>query len=196
MTDKNQIEWYKLRQSASYREEVCKSIYQDESLLSNVQKYVLTHGGSTTDAEEIFQESVVRFFKKIMKEEDFKIEKTINSYIFGICKLTFLSTFKKAGKPISIDDPELILENTADLEEPLNFFNNETLYALVLEKSSDTCKKVLTYWAYNFKMTKIAELMNYKSEMMARKKKYECIQKMVDFIKSNPRLIYNILNND
>jgi DNA-directed RNA polymerase specialized sigma24 family protein len=196
VTDKIQIEWQKLRQSPSYREEICKGIYQDESLRSNVQKYVLTHGGSVNDAEEIFQESIVRFFKKIIREGDFTIEKNVNSYIFGICKLTFLSSIKKSGKPLSINDSSIDLDNIKEYEEPLGFFNNESLYALILEKSSETCRKVLTYWAYNYKMIKIAELMEYKSEMMARKKKYECIQKMVDFIKSNPKIISNILYND
>ncbi len=196
MTDKNQIEWQKLRQSSTYREEVCKSIYKDEALKSNVQKYVLSHGGSLTDAEEIFQESIVRFFKKIMKEENFEIEKNINSYVFGICKLTFLSSLKKTGKPLSMDDTSLNLDYIVEYDEPLGFFNNESLYELILEKSSESCRKVLTYWAYNYKMVKIAELMEYKSEMMARKKKYECIQKMVSFIKSNPVIIRNFLNND
>lgn len=196
MAGKNQIEWHKLRQSPAYREAICRSLYSDEALWSSVQKYVLTHGGSTTDAEEVFQESIVRFIKKIMKDESFELEKTISSYVFGICKLTFLSNLKKTDRPISIDGPNLDIDDIVEIEEPLNFLQNEALYQLILDRSTDTCRKVLTYWSYNYKMTKIAELMEYKSEMMARKKKYECIQKMVDFIKSNPHLINNIMNND
>jgi DNA-directed RNA polymerase specialized sigma24 family protein len=196
VAEKNQIEWQKLRQSPAYREEICRSIYHDETLWSSVQKYVLTHGGTSTDAEEVFQESIVRFFKKLMKDDDFEVEKSISSYVFGICKLTFLSNLKKTDKPISIDGNNLNVEDIVDIDEPLNFLNNESLYKLILDRSTETCRKVLTYWSCNYKMTKIAELMEYKSEMMARKKKYECIQKMVDFIKTNPHLINNIMNND
>jgi DNA-directed RNA polymerase specialized sigma24 family protein len=196
VADKNQIEWQKLRQSPSYREEICRSIYQDESLWSNVQKYVLTHGGTTTDAEEVLQESIVRFIKKLMSDESFEVEKTISSYVFGICKLTFLSNLKKSEKPISIDGANINVEDIVEVEEPLSFLQNEALYKLILDRSTDTCRQVLIYWSCNYKMTKIAELMDYKSEMMARKKKYECIQKIVDFIKTNPHLINNIMNND
>ena len=48
------------------------------------------------------------------------------------------------------------------------------------------CKEVLMLWAYGYKMKEIANIMNYKSDNMAKKKKYKCFKELLEFLEQNP----------
>ncbi|MEZ4911848.1 MAG: sigma-70 family RNA polymerase sigma factor [Saprospiraceae bacterium] len=150
----------------------------------------MKNSGQEYDANEIFQDAIVIFFKKAM-EPDFAITHTANSYILGIAKNIFYKQFKT--KMLHLKP-----ENEFDIVEIEEHDDKDILDIVkkILNHTTETCRQVLIYWSQNYKMAEIASLMSYKSEMMARKKKHECIQKLSKFLKDNPKITLKIIGND
>lgn len=184
------INFDELKQSASYREDICKRIYQNQALKDSVFSFVRKNSGHESDAIEIFQDAIVRFFKKAM-EPNFVLTHTANSYILGIAKNVFYNQFKtKMLNLIPVYDVDIVDIEETDDKDVLDIVKK------ILDYTSETCRQVLMYWSQNYKMADIARLMSYKSEMMARKKKHECIQKLSNYLKENPSITDKIIGND
>ena len=192
MKDNNllHINFEELKQSSTYREHICKQIYQNQALKDSIISFVTKNSGQASDATEIFQDAIVRFFKKAM-EADFKLSHTPNSYILGIAKNIFYSQLKTKT---TILHPEYDVEmDDIEDDDGKDFID---IVTQILGYTTDTCRQVLMYWAQNYKMADIARLMSYKSDMMARKKKHECIQKLSKYLKDNPSITDKIIGNE
>lgn len=61
---------------------------------SVVKKYILKNSGSKHEAEDIFQEALIIFCRKV-NEPQFELRCSINTYIFSVCKLLWLDELKK-----------------------------------------------------------------------------------------------------
>lgn len=185
------IDIEKIRSSKEYREITCKAIYQNTNLKNAINHFVIKHGGQSGDFEEVFQETIVRFIKQIMKPS-FQLNNSLEAYLFGIARYVCLEKFKNNYSTIPI------AENLDLNDSNIQTADQELLEAIhtILHYATASCQQVLMYWANNYKMTEIATFMGYKSEMMARKKKYNCIQKLISFFENNPKLRDQILPND
>ena len=131
-----------------------------------------------------------------MIDHSFNISKDIESYIFGIAKNLYFTRLKKQSKMVElIDDHQLIsAESTPYLE--LLGKEKSKIYQTVLQQSTSSCRQVLILWSYGHRMGEIAEKLGYKSEIMARKKKHECIQKLIGLFKDNRYLMDQILQDE
>ena len=56
------------------------------------------------------------------------------------------------------------------------------------------CKQVLMYWAGGYNMSEIAQLVGYKSEGMARKKKCECYKELIVWLEAHPEYLNELKN--
>jgi DNA-directed RNA polymerase specialized sigma24 family protein len=184
-----------LRFSESKRAELCRSLYLDVDLKTGIKSYVKSHGGSEDDNDEIFQDSIVQFFKRLITDQNFTLQSDVKAYIFGIAKNIFHSKMKIAGRNIELDLRHEVESAEANAISKLIDQDKLILYNQILTKSTETCRQVLMLWANSYKMEEIAEKMEYKSEMMARKKKYECLQKLIEYFKSYPNVVNQILED-
>lgn len=187
-----EIDFVQLRTSAGYRESICRMIYQDTNLKSQIFKLVLENSGSQEEAEDVFQEAIASFFKRVVIDPNFRLTDSVKGYIYGTARNLYYSSKRKEVKlselnEIGLDDE--IQENTIG-------YDHIEITKKVLTYATTTCRQVLMYWAANCSMREIATLMNYKSEVMARKKKYECIQKLIRFFEQNSALTDKILGHD
>lgn len=193
MFELENLNWDEVRKSESYREQLCKTILADMTLKTGIREYIKNNSGSDEEAKEVLQESIVRFFQKIMSDKDFKLEKDINAYIFGIAKNVFILLKRKTNNTQSFEDYTKGQNEIESEDDRLLIYTNNELYQSVLTHSTETCKKVLMYWSYSYSMEEIAGFMSYQSEMMARKKKHECLKKLIDFFKNNQKLKNQLL---
>jgi DNA-directed RNA polymerase specialized sigma24 family protein len=154
--------------------------------MTQIRNYVIKNRGDENESKEIFHNSIVQFFQNMMKRDvnDDIIDK--EAYIFTIAKNLY-----KAKNKQEIHSTDLAFFETLPVEniEVENADSNTyKLAEFIYRLSTDTCKQVLMLWSENHTMTEIAKLMAYKSEGMARKKKYECLQKIMSYFKENPKL--------
>ncbi|MFK5855108.1 MAG: sigma-70 family RNA polymerase sigma factor [Bacteroidota bacterium] len=173
--------------------EIIQYIYHQ--LLHVVKRYVVKNSGDESSAEDIFQEAMIVLFEKIRKEELY-LTCSFSTYFIAICKKLWLNQLRRKSydKINYIDSFEqhMIFESTFDV----SFENDFTqLFFKHFNCLSDKCQQVLIL---HFKKTPAAEIaikLGFKNKEYAISRKYKCLKRLIDSIKSDPEL-KNIIVED
>ena len=152
--------------------------YLYRQMYKQVAHFIGKYKGSPEEMEDVFQDGLIALLKLARRgslAEDLNVE----AYLFSICKNLW---FKQLQKKKSFINPE-DLQMAAPVEEvPLyGLMKKEEQLAILnlLEQIGTDCRKVLMYYYYDrFRMKKIAELMGYASEQVAKNRKSECMKKL------------------
>lgn len=183
----------KIRSGKAGRDEVLVSMYYDKVLRNKIENVARKYGGLNQDLDLIFNSTLMQFVKTVVNKKDFSIQSSLYSYMSGVTKFILLNERKKSEKL-----------RTEDIDEQYNLSDNQTPVSLILDQSKanqltdllkklgKNCKEVLMLWANGYSMKEIAVMMNYKSDMMAKKKKYKCFKELLDFLEKHPH-IKNVL---
>jgi len=142
-----------------------------------VQKYVLDYGGTSSDAEDIFQDGLLIFMDKT-NDPNFQLSASISTYLYGICK-NLCREKHRIAKRSRIEDKEL---NEHEFSKDIEEFNEEERkyqsLDQVLIESGKKCLDLLKMFYYdNLSMKVIAARMGFKSETSAKTQKYKCLEK-------------------
>ncbi|MEM9545087.1 MAG: sigma-70 family RNA polymerase sigma factor [Bacteroidota bacterium] len=182
-----------IRSGKSGRDQVLSMLYNDHALRSKIDSIVLKYGGQKSDCNTIFNNTLIQFVKTAVKNKDLDITSNLHAYLCGIAKYNWFNENKKELK-----------HRTENLDDQFNISLDVTPESLVIDQGKITmlhkvlkglgknCKEVLMYWANGYTMDEIAKMVGYKSNMMARKKKYKCFKELLSFLEQNPD-IKNVL---
>ncbi len=171
-----------IRQDINSRNEVVIELYRNEKLRALVHQYIKANKGSSEDAESLLTFGIIAFVKQCSRM-NFELKTSAQSYIFAIIRNEWKRIKTEAGKIISIETSSHL--DHQDYNTPEYLFLSEEkkkLLSTTLSKLDAKCRDVLDMWSKNWKMREIAVSMNYKSEGMARKKKHECMQKLIQLV--------------
>jgi RNA polymerase sigma factor (sigma-70 family) len=140
-----------------------------------VKKMILANGGRSEDAEDIYQEALIVFYKKA-GADDFKLTSSINTYLYSICRFMWKDELRKKQKQNFVD----IEKETIDEVEFVGEIEKENQFKLA-EKAvyelSGRCKELLLLFYFHSKKLKdIATAMGYNSENTAKNQKYKCLE--------------------
>jgi DNA-directed RNA polymerase specialized sigma24 family protein len=161
-----------------------RSILNNRKLRSFIKSMVREKHTSSIDADHILNDTILIFLKAAI-QKDFKVATSPLAYIKGIARNVWLMELRKNNNP-HVNAEKMDLSHM----EPLNViqFDKEKVIENLLSQIGEDCKKVLLLWAHKFKMTEIAEKLNYQSEGYARKKKMLCLKKLISHVDSHPQL--------
>lgn len=157
--------------------------YLYDTVYSFILGFVLKNGGSSTDAEDLFQDSLIAFYEKSIAA-DFKLEGSAKNYIHGIARNLWYKKFRKPKIEFSaaeIPDYKHPIDDEENVEE-------EKLQQLkvVFAQLSSGCQSILTCYYYEKKsMKEIADLLDLASEGVAKNKKARCLKKMKDIFQTS-----------
>ena len=182
-----------IRAGKSQRDAVIKSVYYDDRIRSSILSTMKRYGIETSRLDDILSQVIMQFIKTVMKKPELNINQSLNHYLSGIARFTILQGFKSEKKNQTVEirqgydqpdryTPERLLVNK----------NNIDLLGKVLNHLGGICREVLLLWAHGYSMKEIAISMNYKSDMMARKKKYKCYKSMMDYLYRNPDILNSL----
>ncbi|MEM9548882.1 MAG: sigma-70 family RNA polymerase sigma factor [Bacteroidota bacterium] len=177
-----------IKQSPKERERILRAICKDEKLKSGIRKIVRKFQGVSIDFDEIFNLTLVQFLKKALANDDFSIRTNLNSYLFGIANFLCLNKLKdKHNKTLTID--EEVENRSTEQSMDLQIIHQEKKMILhsILNKIGKKCREVLIMWGANYKMKEIAEKLNYSSDVVVRRKKFECMKKLSSYMKNHPK---------
>ncbi len=142
--------------------------------------YVKNQGGSKEQAEDIYQEAIIIFYKKL-REEDFQFEGSLKTYLFNTAKYMWwrenrldenskVSTVSEQSFDGAQDDKEL----EAAIEKEMKIQKAEK----VIESLGEKCKEILEAFYYQgLKMVEIAKKFGYASPKTAKNQKYKCLER-------------------
>ena len=89
------------QQGGEFREKALRQIYRDDKWRKSVIFYVVTHGGNPSDAEDVFQDTIILFDRQI-REGNFKGQSSLATYFMGIAKWRWVSLRRKFGGDLEL----------------------------------------------------------------------------------------------
>lgn len=149
-----------------------------------VKKFILKNSGTRQEAEDIFQEGLVIFCRKL-ENSGFVLSSSINTYVYSVCKLLWLDELKKKNRQLKADFSELRDEQESTLiyddiedDKPL-----KQAQAAVM-KLGQKCRELLELFYFKkASMKDIAKHLGFSSEKGAKNQKYRCIEKAKELVK-------------
>ena len=142
-----------------------------------IKKLILSKGGTKTDAEDVFQEALIIFYKKA-RTENFELTASIGTYLYSVSRFIWKDELKRRNKNREV---EIESDLTPFHEELIGLVERESKIKqaeLILKQIGDRCLQILKLFYYDkLSMRVIAGKLGFKSENVAKNQKYKCIEK-------------------
>lgn len=151
-----------------------------------VKSMVVNNSGNRHDAEDVYQEGLIILFRKV-KQSDFELRSSLNTFLFGICRLVWNDELKRRNrKPLTFTDDASDI-STSEAEDPdeavraeEKFRSAETAFSMIGEK----CRELLQlFYISKWSMNEIAKKFGFSTERVAKNQKYRCLEKAKEELK-------------
>lgn len=158
--------------------------------LKKVKSYILNNSGSLDDANDIFQDAVIIFFKSVL-ENKFESNASVDAYIFTISKNLWINTAKRKRKLVHVDIEDQHISTNSDSQlDTIISKEKRTAIDVAYNKLDEGCRKMLGLIAYEkLSMKELKEKMELTSENAAKTMHYRCKQAFHKIIKENSELL-------
>ncbi len=148
-----------------------------------VERYIVSHGGSRSDAEDVFQQSLLTLYVKL-KEGNLEIQ-SFESYLFTVCRNLWRR--ENAKKRVTkLDDRPLVSEAI----DQAAFYVEQEQYDLFVEKLkslSQSCREILQRVFEGMSYKAIVAQFGYASQTVARQRVFKCKARLVQLIQKDTR---------
>ena len=166
------------------REQALKRLYQLPGLREAVVRYVLDHGGSRQDAQDIFQEALV-LFDRNLREGRYEGKSSLRTYFVAIAKWRWVTVRRQQGRYTEISPLHYDGEVDSPEAETIRSEYRE-LFQEALGQIGDRCRDLLKLYQLEYSMEEIAQLMQYNSADVAKKEAYRCRMRFRELLENHP----------
>lgn len=142
----------------------------------SVRKFILTHGGSTDDTKDVFQEALMILCQNALKPE-FELTAKISTYLFSVSRYLWKDRLSKLNKQanIEVESLNLIQEDISQFHEKENSQNH---LDQILKSIGENCRRILeAYYFHKRTMLEIKRKYGYSTVASAKNQKYKCLEK-------------------
>lgn len=167
-----------LKGLAANDKQAIEQIYRDN--YNTIQAFILNNNGSTDDARDIFQESMIVLYEKAQSVE-FELTSQLKTYIYSVCRRLWLKKLNQMQRYSNgfIDKLEEILPVEEDLEHHEKKDADFTLMETAMSKIGEPCKSLLdAYYVQKKHMQQIAVEFGYTNADNAKTQKYKCLMRL------------------
>lgn len=164
--------------------QVLQAIYQ--RAFPSLRQHVCTHGGSQEDAEDVFQETMLVLYRKA-NQPDFVLTSQFHTFLLGVGRKIWLKKASRRGRRPETRLPAPEAAATPDWDAEIACQERYQLYREKLAELDEDSQRVLRLFCEGKSMREIAEIMGYKSEGYAKKRKFQCKQKLMALIRADQR---------
>jgi RNA polymerase sigma factor (sigma-70 family) len=148
-----------------------------------VSNYVVQHGGSEADGEDLYHDVFITF-DRLLRENKFRQESSLKTFFCGIAKWLWLNQQRKLGRTLSMEEVD-----SNDLgqfsEDDMYRKERQKVFDQMFETLGDKCKRVLTYYQLSYTMKEIATEMGYASDQVAMNQCSDCRKKLKALIENS-----------
>lgn len=166
--------------------QVLRYIYK--SFFWKIQNFVFDYKGTEADAEDIFQEALVIIYQKI-RDENVEISCSFKTFFFAVCRhLWFRQLVVRRQMEEVIQDSaqtEDVFRIMEDLFQSIDKTEARRMVQRHFSQLGETCQKILQLFNARVPLKEIAQIVGI-SEKFAKKKKFECKEKLLNQIKNDP----------
>ena len=145
-----------------------------------VLNFILKNNGTVNEAKDIYQETIIVFYNKIMSHE-FRLESKLKTYIYSVSRRLWLNRLKEKSRFTSEISDFSDFIPIKELDEN-KFAEDELKFAAIsegLEKIGEPCKTILNdFYIGQKSITDLALKMGYSNADTAKNQKYKCLQRL------------------
>lgn len=165
--------------------------------LGKIVTYVKRNNGDEDEAKDLFQEALVSIYKRA-KDNTFELRCPFEAYLLLVCKSKWINVLNSARKKKETKTEEIGYIDEKEEAQLTDIMNYEAKIRLIHDKLaqlSSVCIEIIKLSWNGISMQEIAIKHNF-SYAYARKKKSECIAKLIETVKGDPtysQLILDVL---
>lgn len=145
-----------------------------------VLKLVVNNSGSSDEAADIYQESIIVLYENAEKP-GFELKCQLQTYIYSVAKRLWLKQLKRKGRTYLMKEEE---ENyIVDVTEDLSLHHKKETDFEKIEKSlqelGEPCSSLIRdFYVQQLSMDEIADKFGYTNSDNAKNQKYKCLQRL------------------
>lgn len=164
--------------------------YIYENFYHKIKVFILKNSGSEEDAEDIYQDALLVVYQKALRN-NLTLSCSFSTYLYSVCRLLWLKQLEisKLQKTIT-EETGVFIELDPGIVEIFESNERYKLYQDHFLKLSFSCQKVLELFLAGIPLKEIANILGFKSEQYAKKRKHQCKEKLIGSIKSDPEFKY------
>jgi RNA polymerase sigma factor (sigma-70 family) len=152
-----------------------------------VKSFVVFNNGSTSDAEDIFQEALIDIYNQA-KYKDLQLTCPFEPFLLLVCKRKWLNALKKKSILQVTNSEEDLLQVGEDTFEQAALLEEQTaqadLFLKAFEKLGERCKEIIQWSMQGDAQEKVAEALGVTYGYL-RKKKSECMASLIKLVQLN-----------
>ncbi len=171
--------------------------YIYKNFYSKINFFIKKNSGDDDDANDMFQEAIIIIYRKL-KVNELVLDCSFETYLYSVCRFLWLKQLeKRKTEKEKIKDNHEYNEDIYDdgLEKVVDLNERYRLYQKHFTNLGKDCQKVLQLYFEKVPLKNIAQIMGFKSEKYAKKRKFKCKEYLIKSIKQD--LEYNkILSGD
>lgn len=141
----------------------------------SVRHFIKTHGGNEDDAKDIFQESLLVFYRKV-QQPDFRLTAAATTYLFSVAKYLWKDALKKKNREVAFEIQDILAEEdvmTARQQE-----REQRWLDQIIGNLGEKCAAILNLFYFRKKsMEEIAKELDYRNVDTAKTQKYKCLER-------------------
>ena len=162
---------------AQESKESIERIYREH--YSMVKSLIINNNGSSDDAADIFQETMIVLFEKA-KSGEFELHCQLKTFIYSVSRRLWLKKLQQSSRFISQNE---LLEETIPVEDDVEHHekkqNDFNLMEAAMAKVGEPCKSLLeAYYIQKKPMQQIASDFGYTNADNAKTQKYKCLVRL------------------
>jgi RNA polymerase sigma factor (sigma-70 family) len=150
----------------------------------DVKRYLKSKGCNSTDAEDIFQEALLIFTRKL-KSPDFELTVEPFHYVKNTCKFIWYNQSRKESKHRQTE----LHENFSNEEDDDEWILKELKLKSIedaLSQIGKQCQQILQmFYGLSLTMVDIAKKLGMRNDKVAKSQKYRCINKVKEIISND-----------
>lgn len=156
-------------------------------MFPKVLNYVQKNRGGFDQAEDIFQEALMAFFKMARRDrlpQEIKVE----AYFFTIAKNLWLKQLNKRKAISELSEKEHAIGEQDYGIQAIFTDERRALLELLMKKLGERCYQVLTlYYFEKNSMKEIAQIMGFASSDVSKNRKSDCLKKLKSIVLDTPQ---------
>lgn len=147
------------------------------SVLPKVRSYILNNSGTVDEANDVFQDAVMIFYKKVkMGETDSTMN--ITAYLVTVAKNLWINKVKRDARIQYTDELKEELIDSSLLSSMISE-EREIQVKQVLGQLGERCFQLLNYIFYqDYSLAEVTAIMGFSSAEVAHTNHYRCKKKL------------------
>lgn len=156
-----------------------------DTVLPKVRSYVTKNSGDVEEANDMFQDAVMVFYKQV-KLNELNIKQSIEAYIFTVAKNLWINKAKRDARIQFTDEVKEDKGITFNSLHHLISDEREEAIKNVLGQLGERCAQLLNYIFYqDYSLVEVTEAMGFSSAEVTHTNHYRCKKKLMALVSGN-----------